>query len=253
MRRGVMTIRPAIGEIGDRFGGGAENGRGFNPAHGQGKRDGNQRRLTGKGGKHDGQLHGGTGSKPNAVEAVRDVDFGKVDGAKLGVGMPNAIEKTLEGTAELHGLGRGELDGVVVDPIEGQVNNQPWTAIALRDAAQRGEAQPGQVLDQFKGEDGPEALGSKVGHLLANEINVRGNRLMGTAGKTSMDRGKRPRGRPSENRHAEATKMVEKRGGRVIQLTDRRVQMPRAASRRDVCLPGRDGTKTANRVGNNLT
>jgi hypothetical protein len=62
-----------------------------------------------------------------------------VGAAVAGVSVEDALEDPFKGPPKLHGFGRGEADGVVVDAIEGVINNHPWAAVALGDNSQRAQ------------------------------------------------------------------------------------------------------------------
>ena len=47
------------------------------------------------------------------------------------VGMTNLVKHSFKGSAKLHGLFGSKVDGVRVDIIEGEVNNQAGAAISL--------------------------------------------------------------------------------------------------------------------------
>jgi hypothetical protein len=48
--------------------------------------------------------------------------------------MVNMVEEAVQGAAKLHCFGWGKFKHVGINAIEGQVNNQVWPAILLRNA-----------------------------------------------------------------------------------------------------------------------
>jgi hypothetical protein len=86
--------------------------------------------------------------------------------------MPDLEEKALQGAAKLHGFGRRQLDGAVIDPIMGEIHNQPWSTIALRNGTQRRDAEPWNVFDQLVRKDDKETFVGEIRHFITDKVNV---------------------------------------------------------------------------------
>jgi hypothetical protein len=67
----------------------------------------------------------------DAVEAVRNVDFQKVDRTVNGIGEADLAQYTVERMPKLHGFARSEWDSLGVDEGEVVVNDCPRAAVAL--------------------------------------------------------------------------------------------------------------------------
>jgi hypothetical protein len=89
--------------------------------------------LAGVVGQDDGEPGGTVRDKPDAIKTVRDVDFDEVDGAGGGIRVADGGQKTVKRVTELHRIGGRLFDGVVVDAVKGEVDNEPGPAFTLRD------------------------------------------------------------------------------------------------------------------------
>jgi hypothetical protein len=118
-------------------------------------------------------------SQPNTVETIADVNLVHVDRAKTWVGMTNPKQETIECTAKLHSLRRGQFLSVKIDPIEREVNNKPGSAPALRNATQGGEPQAPETFDMAIRENRPKTLAREVCHFVPDKIQMFIRGLMG--------------------------------------------------------------------------
>jgi hypothetical protein len=181
------TAQTPVGEVGGSLSHRAEVGWGFDPTHGEHERNGDELFLTIVAGKNDGEAGGTVRDKANAVEAVRDVYFDEVDRAMGGVGVADGGKETVKRASKLHGLGRGAADGVVVDAVKGEVDNEPGAAFALGDDAKGRQAKVGEILHQAEGEDSPKTFGDKIRHFVADEVGMSSGGSMGAAAKAGME------------------------------------------------------------------
>jgi hypothetical protein len=82
----------------------------------------------------------------------------------------------------LHCLGWGQACSVFIDPVKGEIIDQPWATVALWDAAQGGDSKIWKMLDRFEWQDGPERLCVKFCHLVADKVHMGFGRLVGATG-----------------------------------------------------------------------
>jgi hypothetical protein len=104
----------------------------------------------------------------------------------------DGLEDPLERVAKLHGLWWGETEGVVVDPTVGVIDNDPGSAVTLRDHAQWAEAEVGEMLDQVVGEENPLSFLHHGDDFLLEECDVLRGRLVGPPGTGSRQFGLAP-------------------------------------------------------------
>jgi hypothetical protein len=93
-----------VGDIRNSFSDGGEIRWRLGPAHRQAERKCHQRLFAGKLGGDDAELGDVVGPDLDSVESVSEIDFDKVDGAELGVGVDDLAEDALQGATKLHGL-----------------------------------------------------------------------------------------------------------------------------------------------------
>jgi hypothetical protein len=95
--------------------------------------------------------------------------------------MVDAEQQPLQGTTEVHGFVRCQLDGVSVDAVEGQIHNEMGTTATLGNTPKRRHAKAAEVPeagettefpDSGVGQHGLEALAGKISHLVMNKVNV---------------------------------------------------------------------------------
>jgi hypothetical protein len=119
------------------------------------------------------------------VEAITDINLVHVDGAVLRVGMLDAEQQLLQGMTKLHGFVGCQFDGVSVDVIEGQIQNETGAAATLGNTPKRGHAKAAKVpeaglktefLDGVIGQHRPETLAGKICHLVTHKVNVHQSR-----------------------------------------------------------------------------
>jgi len=129
----TALVQSKIGQVSDCFCYSAKIWGGLGPAHGQGQREGNRGRFGWKVGDGDGKFRNIRKAEPNAVKAIRDVDFHKMDWAKPGVTVDEVGNEPFKGPAKLHGLGWGEelRRRVMVDERKAVVDNRSRTAFVL--------------------------------------------------------------------------------------------------------------------------
>jgi hypothetical protein len=123
-------------------------------------------------GKDNAQFRDIGSAETNAVETVGNVDFGKLGRPKPWIGVDKATQEPGEGPAKLHGLGRCEPDGVVIDARVGVVNNQPRPAFALRHDAERGDAEVGDSKGGLERKNCPETLLAELKDLVADKFHL---------------------------------------------------------------------------------
>lgn len=123
--------RPLVDKVSNRFSSGTKERRGFNPTHGQNQGQCKELLFIGKSGQGHCKLSNSTGVELNAIKAIRQINFGEVNRTKTWVGVSDLVEYALQGTAKLHCLRWGQIDGISIDIIEGQINNKAWAAVAL--------------------------------------------------------------------------------------------------------------------------
>jgi hypothetical protein len=85
MGRGVPAVKTRVYVVRNGLRERAEGGRRVAPAHGEDQGNGDQRRQPLEEGEHNGELGTMRGSQVHAVEAILDIKFGLVHGAKLGI------------------------------------------------------------------------------------------------------------------------------------------------------------------------
>ena len=71
--------------------------------------------------------------KRDTVETICDIKLGHIDGTEGRVCVSHIVDQSLEGPSELHCLFRHIVDCLSVDSPEGEINNKPWSSLALRD------------------------------------------------------------------------------------------------------------------------
>ena len=226
-----------IGQVTCGLGEGSEVRGALDPPHGQGQREGNERSPRGGVRQDDTQLGDIGSTEANAVEAVGNVDFGELGRPKPRVDVDEATEETGEGAAELHGLGRGKPDSVLIDPRVGVVNNQPRPALTLRHDAKRGEAKIGDAEGSGEGKHCPEVLLAEFKNFLADEFHLVASGLV----RPSLDGAAKslgsPGGRTKRNRSSPATQMIKEASRLVRKMADAGRNIGGAAERGDECLP----------------
>ena len=146
---GVPMLRDErVGDVSNGFGGGAEVGSTFRPAHGKDEGEGDKGFLRGEVWERDGEERGVGWAEPNAVISVGNVGFDHEDGAVMPGSKVDCADEAIEGVAKLHGkLGR-KAGGVVVDAVEGEVDDDAVAAVALGHDANGGESQVGEMADE---------------------------------------------------------------------------------------------------------
>ena len=94
----------------------------------------------------------------------------------------DGLQNPLEGSAKLHGLPRGQADGIIIDAVEGVVNDDAGAVIPLGDHAKRAEVKKvEEVLDELIGEEDPLSLLHKGDDLLLEEGQVFSGGLVGAS------------------------------------------------------------------------
>jgi hypothetical protein len=171
-RRDIGRGQGGIGEVGAGFGGGAKPWWAGHPPHGTGEWERNHGSAVRSRRKGNTEGRDITGGEVETVKAVRNVHLAHVDRAMDGIGGDDALENALEGTTELHGLGRCQEDGLGVEVVVGVVHDGAGPTIMLRDDADRSDAETGDVGDCRVREDHPLASCNHAGHFIGEEGGV---------------------------------------------------------------------------------
>ncbi len=83
--------------------------------------------------------------EPDAIEAIGNVHFDELHRSMVGVGVHNGLEDPLESFAELHCLSRCHFDRLIVESLEGVIDDYSRSSSSLRDYTHGTDA---QVTDQ---------------------------------------------------------------------------------------------------------
>ena len=145
VRRARVGREGGVGEVGNSFSGGAEGGWTVNPAHRQDHREGDKRGTIGGRRKDDPEMRNVRRVQMDSVKTVGDVDFDDIRWAMTRIGIANALEKSMEGAAKLHGLGSSERYRLRVNTVEGVIDDGARTSIRLRHDSHGAEAEAWKV------------------------------------------------------------------------------------------------------------
>jgi hypothetical protein len=106
-------------------------------------------------------------TEPYAIEAICDVNLEEANGAEPGVAVDHLSYETFESASKLHGLGRGQGYGILIDTGVGVIHYGTGPAFVLRDDSHGGDAQIAQVSQAMVWKDYPGGPVDHVGHFIA--------------------------------------------------------------------------------------
>jgi len=161
-----------VGKVGNGFRGGAEDGRGVGPTHGESNRKGDQLWLAGFGRESHAELEDIRGSNANAVETIGDVDLDKLNGTVGRVSQDNVSKQARQGVAKLHGVAGRNGDRIIIEAEEGIIDDGARAAIMLGNAAHGADTEIGKVLDGVVREDEPLSLVDHGGELRPEKVDM---------------------------------------------------------------------------------
>ena len=153
----------------------------------------------------------------------------------------------------MHSKGGGKTGGVVVDAVEGQINDDAWPAVALGDDSNWGESKVWEVADKAIGEDGPKTLTDKIGHFGAEEVVVFVGRGMAAASHHTVEVFERPRGGVRDGRGTVEAEVVEELGGGMLESSEAPGELGGPSGEDDELVPIDGGEEGSSRSSNELT
>ena len=136
-----------------------------------------------------------TRGKADTIEAIRQINFDHVHCPPSGIGKKDMTEKAFKCPTKLHGLKRGQGEGVAVLIVETKVADDAGAPVVLRDNTKGVDAQVGQRTSNRKRKDGPIVFVDEVDHLLLQKGQKLVARLMGATVNGCLDAGGGPWGR----------------------------------------------------------
>jgi hypothetical protein len=177
--------------------------------------------------------------------------------------MVDVEQQPLQGTTKLHGFVRGQLDGVSVDAVEGQIHNEMGTTATLGNTPKKRHANAAEVpeagetiefTDGGVGQYRPEALAGKISHLVTNKVNVVMCGGVRAALESSIKVGVGPAHGTGNDWHSIIPEQSEEAGGRMGKVFEAGGKVTLApGGGNNVGSPGGGGLQMVHRRGHELT